>query len=312
MGAKYSICFRPANSKKYSLHDAKDYLHSFETEKRTANEQSACILSTTDGSESTSNLTQIDYKMHNTNDLQATLNQLFIFCETGQAAHIHNILSAATFNLENCINDRHVCYVSNTYMELTPLQLAAACGHGNVIAELLACPAILCNIPEPLHLMTALHIAVSLGQAGSVKALCHDTRVDINTKNIDGKTALHLAIELEDCRAIEAIFRLRPNVDLRIKDFDGNNALHFAAFYPNEKILNLLLSHVAGQGYYCPWQEAGSPRMSLDRIQSKRIFFAVKSKILFLLIFYTFANNNICMIRRLILMGKLHSVCLRS
>lgn len=276
MGTKYSICFRTtANLKKNTLHDAKDYLQSFETEKRKANEQSVCISSTTDGSDSTNNLTQIDYKMHNVNDLQATLNQLFIFCETGQATHIHYILGA-TFNLENCINDRHVCYVSNTYMELTPLQLAAACGHGNVISELLACPAILCNIPEPLHLMTALHIAVSLGQAGSVKALCRDARVDINAKNIDGKTALHLAIELEDCRAIEAIFRLRPNVDLRIKDFDGNNALHFAAFYPNEEILGLLLSHVAGQGYYCPWQEAGSPRMSLDRIQSKRIFFSVK------------------------------------
>lgn len=277
MGTKYSICFRPAKFKKNTLHDAKGLSYSFEVEKHSlekSQQQNVYISSTTDGSETTNNLPQMDYKLSDANDLQATLNQLFIFCETGQATHIHYILET-TSNLENCVNDRHVCYVSNTYMELTPLQLAAACGHGNVIMELLAYPAILCNIPEPLHLMTALHIAVSLGQIGSIKALCHDARVDINAKNIDGKTALHLAVELEDVRAIEAIFRERPNVDLRIKDFDGNNALHFAAFYPNEKILNLLLCHAAGQGYYCPWQ-TGSPRISLDRIQSKRIFFAVR------------------------------------
>jgi len=207
----------------------------------------------------------------NTTEVQIALNELFILCETGEESKIEFILNKYPM-LQECLNDRHICHVSNTHMELTPLQLTAACGHSHIIKLLLSIPVISCNLPEPLHLMTALHIAVTLGQCLAVKALCEDPKVELNAKNIDGKTALHIAIELEDIHAIEIICRLRPQVDLRIKDFDGNNAMHFAAFYPNERIMRLLVHQAASMNYYSI--QVNSPRPI--SIQSKRIFYSVK------------------------------------
>ena len=279
MGPKYSKCLR--NTK---FRNTKSTVEDSSTEvKDKYSNATKSNISLSEGSDNFDNVENFNISAAGVTDpipalesvdLEVVLNQLFIHCETGSVAAIHHLFERYQ-NLDGCVNDRHVCYVSNTYMELTPLQLSAACGHGNVITELLSFPSISCNIPEPLHLMTALHLAVTLGQTLSVTALCKDPRVDINSKNIDGKTALHLAIELEDTCTIETILHFRPSADLRIKDFDGNSSLHFAALYPNEKVLSLLLAHAARENYYCHRTAAAPSKFSLDTVQSKRIFFSV-------------------------------------
>lgn len=138
-------------------------------------------------------------------------------------------------------------------MELTPLQLAAACGHGDVIRTICGNPATLVNVADPMFSMTALHLAVHLGQIFAVEALCKDRRVEVDEKNVEGKTAMHVAVAHEYTGIVETILRLHPNIDLRIKDFDGNNVFHLAAYHPNVKIMTLLTNHASMVNLYCEY-----------------------------------------------------------
>ena len=153
-------------------------------------------------------------------DIREAIDQIFILCETGVASTIQFIINAYP-EIESLINERHSCHVSDIEMELTPLQLSAACGHSHVVELLLSCTNININLQEKQYMMTAIHLAVALGQSNITEILCKDSRINLNVKNIDGKTALHLAIELEDVNSVEMITRLKPNLDLRKKDFDA-------------------------------------------------------------------------------------------
>ncbi|KAJ1429020.1 ankyrin repeat-containing domain protein [Ochromonadaceae sp. CCMP2298] len=136
-------------------------------------------------------------------------------------------------------------------MQLTPLQLSAACGHADVVGVLLLSPSVQVNIADPLFSMTALHLAVHLGQLFAVETLCRDSRVEVDLRNLDGKTPIHLAAQARNVGMVETLLRLRPAVDLRVKDFDGNNALHTAAQNPSEAIMRALVQHVSMINFYC-------------------------------------------------------------
>ena len=66
---------------------------------------------------------------------------------------------------------------------------------------------------------------------------------DLNARNLDGKTALHLLAEKNRKKTIE--FLIEKGADINIQDKDGNSPLHFAAQkeYPN--LVKLLLSNSA-------------------------------------------------------------------
>jgi len=159
-------------------------------------------------------------------------------------------------------------------MELTPLQLAAACGHGEVIKTICGNPLTQVNVADPLFSMTALHLAVHLGQVFAVEALCKDRRVEVDEKNVEGKTAMHVAVAHEYTGIVETILRLHPNIDLRIKDFDGNNVFHLAAYHPNVKIMTLLTNHASMVNLYCEYFDI-TKISSKNKPRSKKQIFEV-------------------------------------
>ena len=107
-----------------------------------------------------------------------------------------------------------------------------------------------------------------------VETLCKDIRVNISSKNVDGKTPLHLAIEMKNFVLVEAILRLRnADVDLRVRDYRGNNALHTACLGCCTRILQLLLVHAAANSYYTPRRGVVAPATSRELENGKRAFF---------------------------------------
>ena len=207
-------------------------------------------------------------------DLSKALDQIFLLCETGVSSTIQFILDSHP-SVEQLINNRKVCHITDTRMELTPLQLAAACGHGEVIRTLCGHTSILLNVTDPLFSMTALHLAVHLGQIFAVEALCKDPRCEVDEKNVEGKTAMHIAVAHEYPGIVETILRLHPNIDLRIKDFDGNNVFHLAAYHPNVKIMTLLANHASMVNLYCEYFDV-TKTSAKNRPKTKKQIFEVR------------------------------------
>lgn len=207
-------------------------------------------------------------------DMSTALDQIFLLCETGVSSTIQFILDNHP-SVEQLINNRKVCHITDTRMELTPLQLAAACGHGEVIKTLCGHSSIMVNIADPMFAMTALHLAVHLGQIFAVEALCKDPRCEVDEKNVEGKTAMHIAVAHEYPGIVETILRLHPNIDLRIRDFDGNNVFHLAAFHPNVKIMTLLTNHASMVNLYCEYFDV-TKASAKNRPKTKKQIFEVR------------------------------------
>lgn len=209
-------------------------------------------------------------------DLSKALDQIFLLCETGIAATIQFIFDSHP-GVEMLINERKTCHIADTSMELTPLQLAAACGHGEAIKTVCSNHHTLVNVADPVFSMTALHLAVHLGQIFAVEALCKDNRVEVDEKTVEGKTAMHIAVSHEYSGIVETILRLHPNIDLRIKDFDGNNVFHLAAIHPNVKIMTLLANHASLVNLYCDYFDV-TKLSAKNRPKSKKQIFEVKGR----------------------------------
>jgi len=188
------------------------------------------------------NNTENDSKPNNNNPNE----QIFILCEKGTLQTIEFIVSNYPDTTQR-INDRYPCRVKGVILQITALQLAAACGHDDVVKYLLSITTIEPNISDPMYLMTALHLAVFYEHVACVEVLCKDFRVDLSERNVDGKSALHVAIEKGSIAAVECILRLRPMLDFKLKDFDGNTVLHSTALYPSERILYLLIQYIENQ-----------------------------------------------------------------
>lgn len=176
--------------------------------------------------------------------------QIFILCEKGTLQTIEFLIDNYP-QVINHINDRYSCQVKGIIMQITPLQLAAACGHDDVVQYLLSLPNIEPNISDPMYLMTALHLAVFYNRMAAIEVLSKDLRVDLSERNVDGKTAIHLAIEKGSVAAVEGILRIRPMLDFKVKDFDGNTVLHTAALFPSERIFQLLIQYIENQKRMC-------------------------------------------------------------
>ena len=175
---------------------------------------------------------------------EEAFQQVCLLSESGVGSTIEFIFENHP-DVLNVLNHRRSSYLGNTKMELTPLQLAATCGHIDVVKTLLKYPTIDANIADPTFYMTALHLAVVAGETPTVEVLCKDPNIKSDLKTIEGKTALHLAVENEYVNIVETILRLHPNEDFRTRDINGNTVFHLAAYRPNVRIMSLLANHAS-------------------------------------------------------------------
>ena len=121
----------------------------------------------------------------------------------------------------------------------TPIQIAYARGHLNIVKLLLREPNCDVNLKDSND-DTPLHVACRKGHTDIVQCIvekeCH-----INCRNRHGNTPLHIACE-EGCLDIVKLLLSSPNCDINIKDSNGGTPLHAACNSCNLRIVRALLA----------------------------------------------------------------------
>ena len=69
-----------------------------------------------------------------------------------------------------------------------------------------------------------------------------DQKMDINSKNFDGKTALHISCQ-QGHQKIAELLQKQDGIDIATKDSFDNTCLHLACLSNNEKLISPLLNH---------------------------------------------------------------------
>ncbi|KAJ8748735.1 hypothetical protein K2173_011287 [Erythroxylum novogranatense] len=131
---------------------------------------------------------------------------------------------------------------------LTPLHIASAKGHVEIVRELL-------KVGHDLSVLrgkdgrTALHYAATKGRIQVLKEListCPECLKEVTTCD---ETAIHLAVKCNQIEAakflMEEIKRIGMMEIVNWKDKDGNAILHLAVFRKQPEIISLLTGHVA-------------------------------------------------------------------
>ena len=183
-------------------------------------------------------------------DLQTTtaMNDLLSLCETGSGASVSQLLESNQI-MKDIINDYHDCHVEDRHMNITPLMLAAACGHAHVIEELLLAPCVLIDLESgDSYGQTALHIAVSLGQLKCIQAFVACQNVDINARDNLQMTPLHIATYGRFDEAVELLLG-RHDIDCGLQDSNGNNVFHIGALSNNVNAVKSIIKHTCMVDY---------------------------------------------------------------
>ena len=98
-----------------------------------------------------------------------------------------------------------------------------------------------------LYLQTALHLAVLTEQPMVVEQLM-DAGADPNSQDRNGQTAIHLCAANGDNRCLTKIIHAKPkNLDLEIKNYDGLTALHLAVQRKHQSIVKSLIQYGANK-----------------------------------------------------------------
>jgi len=123
----------------------------------------------------------------------------------------------------------------------TPLQRAAQRGHVETVKFLIDHGALL---EDQLQKNKALTLAASTGHLSVVKLLILDGKVDPNTKDSEGKTALYHAAKLQDCETGQEIakFLLENGTDPNLFD-KCEGLLHATISKGDFDLLRLLIEH---------------------------------------------------------------------
>jgi len=90
---------------------------------------------------------------------------------------------------------------------------------------------------------TALHVAVSCRNYPLIRLFLKNPALDLNKLDINGNTALHLAIRWRDLEAVKLLDT--AGVDLEIADRCGRTALLLALHYCNVRIIEFLVRNGA-------------------------------------------------------------------
>ncbi len=125
----------------------------------------------------------------------------------------------------------------------TPLGLASHAGHDAVVKQLLACPGVDVNA-QCTGGLTALHLATINGSVKVVQELLAVPAIACDIRTGGGETALHLAV-LNDRKAIVLALLADARCDVNARTADqggGHTALRFAALNDREHLVCMLLS----------------------------------------------------------------------
>ncbi|KAK8897184.1 hypothetical protein M9Y10_015119 [Tritrichomonas musculus] len=102
------------------------------------------------------------------------------------------------------------------------------------------------NSRSKKHGTTPLSQAVLNSNPEIVKILLKQSLIDVNSKNSDGSTALHVACKEGDLVIIQILLK-HEFVDPSLKDLNGNTPLHLASEYGHSEAVRMLLQHSEGE-----------------------------------------------------------------
>jgi ankyrin repeat protein len=133
------------------------------------------------------------------------------------------------------VNDR------NDDNRWTVLMVAVSEGFPEIVAELLASPAIEVNARAERDL-TALHVAAQRGDARAVELLLAHDGIDVNAKDNLGRTPLIIAAFDGDQAVVERLLA-RPDLEVNAVDRDRQTALAWAALGGDAGVVRTLLAN---------------------------------------------------------------------
>ncbi|PUU81954.1 ankyrin repeat-containing domain protein [Tuber borchii] len=123
------------------------------------------------------------------------------------------------------------------------LQWAIANNYQSLVQLLLSKGHDINNIGGGSYFATALHEAVSCGNHTLIFLFLTNPALDLNKLDIDGKTALHIALEWDDLEAVQLLHA--AGADLEITNKSGRTALLLACHYKHKGIIEFLIRNGA-------------------------------------------------------------------
>lgn len=124
----------------------------------------------------------------------------------------------------------------------SPLTEATHYGHSSIVGMLLERNDIDPDIRTLLSLRSPLFYAAATCRVDIVQTLLRTGRVDVNSKDCMGFTALMIAVDEERTEAVKILLG-HPGIDIMEKDQNGMTAYNHAYRLRAEKILALLERH---------------------------------------------------------------------
>lgn len=122
----------------------------------------------------------------------------------------------------------------------TPLYLAAFYNQPACMQLLLSTPGVDVNLPStntPLH-----EAAIDDGPADCLRLLLEAPGIKVNEKDEDGSTPLHRAVEFGGTESVRLLLRV-PGIDVNARNEDGATPLQLALDDPASDIFTMLLAH---------------------------------------------------------------------
>ena len=151
----------------------------------------------------------------------------------------------------------------------TALMWAVGADH-NEIVQLLLDNGANVNVRAGILNMTALVWAVTLKNKKAVQLLLDVKKIDVNTQDNIGETALMKAITNGDLEIVKSLIEKGADVNIKAKYATGYTALMLASLEPDIKIIKLLIKKGAdvnaNEGAILPWALTSSKNKELKKI----------------------------------------------